>query len=146
MDGLIARSFNLQTELGARLDSIGDMGTYLTSVIALFVFEMQFLKDNFMFIGVVVLLYLIEVVVSLTKFGKISSFHTVLCKVAAYCQGIFLVSLLLVGFEPWLFYPTVIISSIAYLEEIMIVFILDRNISNVRNIRHAIIKKNRNDQ
>lgn len=143
-DGIIARALKLQTELGARLDSIGDMGTYLTSVIALFAFELQFIKSNIVAIGIVIVLYAIEAIIALTKFGKISSFHTILCKVAAYCQGIFMVVLFLYNFQSWLFYPTVIVSSLAYLEEIAIVFILPENRSNVKGIRQAFLIKQEN--
>jgi cardiolipin synthase len=137
-DGIIARTFKLQTELGARLDSIGDMGTFFTCILALFVFELPFLKENYIPIGGVIFLYVLEVAIALIKFRKISSFHTLLCKIAAYAQGIFLVSLFLAGFIPWIFYPAIAITAIAYLEEIAIVMILPENISNVKGIRYAL--------
>jgi cardiolipin synthase len=137
-DGLIARSFNMRTELGARLDSIGDMGTYFVSVIAIFRFEFEFVKQNYILIALVIVLYGVEVLFSLLKFKKISSFHTLFCKIAAYCQGIFMVTLFSLGFIPWLFYFTIAITTIAYVEEIVIVAVLKNNVSNVRGVKAAL--------
>jgi len=39
LDGLIARCFNLQTEFGARLDSIADFGTYISAIAGVFFFK-----------------------------------------------------------------------------------------------------------
>jgi cardiolipin synthase len=138
-DGLIARSFNMRTELGARLDSIGDMGTYLISVIAIFIFEFEFVKQNYILIALVIGLYVIEALFSLLKFKKISSFHTLFCKITAYCQGIFLVVLFSSGFIPWLFYITIAITITAYVEEILMVAVLKSNVSNVRGLKAALL-------
>lgn len=41
LDGFIARKFNMQTEFGARLDSIADVGTYILAVIGIFIFKAE---------------------------------------------------------------------------------------------------------
>ena len=42
LDGLIARLFNLQTEFGAKLDSVADIGTYLMAFIGMITLEKGF--------------------------------------------------------------------------------------------------------
>ena len=39
LDGLIARLFNLQTEFGAKLDSVADIGTYLMAFLGMITLE-----------------------------------------------------------------------------------------------------------
>jgi cardiolipin synthase len=41
LDGLIARAFNLQTEIGARIDSLVDIGTYILAIMGVFIFKSQ---------------------------------------------------------------------------------------------------------
>ena len=38
LDGLIARTFKLQTRFGARLDSLADVTTYISAILGLFCF------------------------------------------------------------------------------------------------------------
>ncbi|MEL7534900.1 MAG: CDP-alcohol phosphatidyltransferase family protein, partial [Bacteroidota bacterium] len=39
LDGMIARLFNMKTEIGARLDSIADLGTYVLAILGIFLFK-----------------------------------------------------------------------------------------------------------
>ena len=39
LDGIIARMFRLQTELGARLDALADVGMYISAITGVFVFK-----------------------------------------------------------------------------------------------------------
>jgi len=50
LDGLIARLFNLQTKIGALLDSWADAGTYVLAFLAIYLFKWEELKPHaFMF-------------------------------------------------------------------------------------------------
>lgn len=44
LDGLIARAFKLQAELGARLDSLADIGTYIMAFVGMIVLEQDFVS------------------------------------------------------------------------------------------------------
>lgn len=141
LDGLIARTFHLQSELGARLDSIGDMSTYLVALFGIFIFQKPFIDAHLLSIGSVLGLYILQNITALIKFQRITSFHTTLTRVTAYMQGIFIMTLFLFGFQKWMFYPTVFVSLFAYSEEIALNFILPQLQSDVGGLIRVL--KNR---
>src|SRR6478672_8531181 len=59
LDGLIARTFNLQTEFGARLDSLADVGTIILAVTGMFVFKPAFMTEHSIAFGMLLLLYVL---------------------------------------------------------------------------------------
>jgi cardiolipin synthase len=134
LDGLIARVFNLQSRLGALLDSTADMIVVLLSAAALFVFQQDFLSAHGAPLAALVALYLAEAAAAWWRYGRISSFHTLLSRLAAYSQGIFIMSLFLWGYNAWLFYLMLVLSAAALLEEIVILCMLPQWRSNVRGL------------
>ena len=104
LDGLIARRFKLESELGARIDSIGDMGTYTLAFLGIFVFKWDVIAPHILpfliFAGLCVLL----VLTALIKFGRLPSFHLYSWKIGGYIQGLFFVVLFAHGFNPVLYY------------------------------------------
>ncbi len=131
LDGLIARTFHLQSELGARLDSIGDMSTYLVALFGIFVFQKPFINEHLIGICFILGFYILQVIIALIKFQKITSFHTTLARITAYMQGIFILVLFFFDFQYWMFYPTVLVSVLSYSEEILLTIILPEQQSNV---------------
>ncbi len=125
IDGALARKFKVSSILGAKLDSIGDDLTILAAIIGAFVFKLEFLKSQGWIIAVLLGLFIIQIVFSLFRYRKISSFHTYLAKIAAVVQGTFLILLFLLP-EPvyFLFYTAAIITCLDLIEEIILVFIL----------------------
>jgi cardiolipin synthase len=124
LDGLIARVFNLRSRLGAFLDSTADMIVFLIGVLGLYIFQAKVLAEHWMPLAFVVALYVIEVAGSLWRYGRISSFHTILVRIAAYAQGIFVMSLFLWGYAAWVLYTMTVLSALAYIEEIVLLFVL----------------------
>jgi len=132
LDGIIARGLKLESPLGARLDSIGDMFTFGVAMLGVFVFQKAFLSDYGVYVLLILALYLLETLLSLIRFRAISSFHTYLAKLAANLQGGFVLVLFAFGYQAWLFWPTVLIRLLTYVEEILILFTLDTLKSDVR--------------
>src|SRR5690606_1775485 len=90
LDGLIARAFKLQTELGARLDSLADIGTYIMAFVGMIVLEREFVQEyRFEFI-VLIGLWLLPQLLALLRFGRFPSFHLWSSKAIGYIQGIFI--------------------------------------------------------
>ena len=75
IDGFLARAFNATSILGAKLDSIGDDLTILAAVIALFVVEFDFIREELPLILILFGLFLIQLVFSIIRYKKISSFQ-----------------------------------------------------------------------
>lgn len=123
LDGLIARTFQLTSKLGASLDSIADILTMLIGLLGVFVFQRAFVSEHYGGVLVVAVFYLAELLASLIRYGKVSSFHTLLDRIAAYMAGIFVMSLFLWGYHGWLFQLTVLVYVISLTEEMVLICI-----------------------
>ena len=65
-----------------------------------------------------------EAIASLARYGKVSSFHTLLDRIAAYMAGIFVMSLFLWGYYGWLFHLTVFMFIVGLSEEMALIYLL----------------------
>jgi phosphatidylglycerophosphate synthase len=133
-DGLIARGFDLASDLGARLDSAADLLVFSIGTFGLFVFEGDFLSRHWVPIVCVITLYVFEVIAALVRYGRISSFHTVLTRVSAYALGTFVMSLFCWGYSAPLFWAAIALSVLAYIEELAIVWVLAEWRTDVRGL------------
>ena len=141
LDGLIARTFNLRSKIGAFLDSTADMLVCLIVVAGLFMFQSEFLAAHYGEILIVLGLYAVEAVAAILRYGRISSFHTVLNRIAAYAQGIFVMSLFLWGYRGWIFQPTIALAVLAYSEELLLLYLLPKWRSDVRGLYWVLSDK-----
>jgi CDP-diacylglycerol--glycerol-3-phosphate 3-phosphatidyltransferase len=142
LDGYVARTFNMKSEIGTLLDSIGDMVTNGIAALGILIFFPEFVYTYIIPISLMVFFYCFEIVLSLWRYGYISSFHTYMCKTASVAQGIFVLSLLFFGFNPWIFWPTVIISITANVEEIIIVLLYRKWQTNVKGLYWLLTEDN----
>ena len=122
IDGYLARRYRATSVLGAKLDSIGDDLTVLAAAIGLFRLHFTFLLEYKLIFIVLFALFAIQVAASFYRYGKISTFHTYLAKIAAVVTAIFLLSVFFVGhvYLP-LFYAAAAITGIELVEEIILV-------------------------
>lgn len=90
IDGFLARKYKVTSVMGARLDSIADDMTVLMAIIGVFRLKPEFIQQELVLIIVMLALLVIQTVMALVRYGKISSFHTYLAKIAAVLQGSFL--------------------------------------------------------
>ena len=141
IDGFLARKYKVASIMGTRLDSVGDDLTVLVGIIALFVTKLEFIKEQKFIFLLLLVLFLVQTIYALTRYGKMTNFHTYLAKTAALLQGIFL----LVTFfsdEPdlILFYAAAIITILELIEEIILVKILPNWETNVKGV-YWVLKK-----
>lgn len=134
LDGVIARTFKLETEFGARLDSIADIGTYIMGCIGLVILEKAFVTQYRFILLPVIFLYFIPEIIALLKFRRLPSLHLYSSKIVAYLQGIFLFTFFLFGFSKWYFYFMIVCSCLSYLEASIIILLLPYLKSNVQGI------------
>jgi len=135
IDGYIARKYKVTSLAGARLDSIGDDLTVLVAIIGMLVLKKEFVREQKVYLLILCGLFIIQTALALGKYGKQSSFHTLLAKTAAILQGVFL---LLLFFLPnplyILFYAMVAVTALDLVEEIILVLMLPRWRANVKGI------------
>ena len=133
-DGLIARLFGLESRLGAVLDSVADTGLMFVSVYGIWTFYPEVLREHAWLCGTAVGLWLLEDLLALARYGRLSSFHTYLSKIVANVLGAFIGWLFLFGFEPWLLYLAAGMSIVASLEELALLAVLPTWRADVRGL------------
>lgn len=141
LDGFIARAFKLETELGARLDSLADIGTYLMAFSGMLVLEWEFVTAHAAAFCVVMILYVTPQLIALVRFRRATSFHLYSSKLTGYVQGIFMFTYFLFGCPLWYFYFMIAVSCIAYTEALILVVTLPQLRSNVRGLYWMIRDK-----
>ena len=133
-DGLIARLYGLESRVGAMLDSVADTLLMFVSLYGLWTFFPEVVKDHAWLVGAAVGLWLLEDVLALARYRRLSSFHTYLSKIVANLLGFFIGWLFLFGFEPWMLYVAMGASILASLEEIALVAWLPKWRADVRGL------------
>ena len=136
LDGFIARILDQTSELGAKLDSYGDILTYLSTPLAAWWLWPDIIKEELYYIIAVIIIYILPAFFALAKFGKLASYHTWITKVSAVLMSAGVVVLL--GFEnALLFHIAIYFLMIEMVENIAITIILPKPKSNIHSIWHA---------
>jgi phosphatidylglycerophosphate synthase len=144
IDGFLARKFNANSVLGAKLDSMGDDLTILAAVIGLAVAKTEFLKEHWIIFAIPLGLFFIQIFAAFMRYGKMSSYHTYLAKAAAILQGFFMCSMFLFEQPVYgLFYATGLITTLELIEEIIMVFMLPEWKTNVHGLYWVLEEKNK---
>ena len=73
LDGIIARILNQTSDLGARLDTYGDILTYISTLLAVWWLWPHIIKNELNYMLAAALFYMIPALLSLVKFGKLAS-------------------------------------------------------------------------
>ncbi len=136
LDGFIARILDQTSELGARLDSYGDILTYLSTPLAAWWLWPDLIKAELYYIIAAIIIYILPAFFALAKFGKLASYHTWITKISAVLMSAGVVMLL--GFEnALLFHIAIYFLVIEMVENIAITMILPKSKSNIHSIWHA---------
>jgi phosphatidylglycerophosphate synthase len=145
-DGLIARALRLTSKLGAFLDSLADVATMFVAVLGILVFQQPFVAEHYAGLSLVVGFYIAEVVASLWRYGRVSSFHTVLARVAAFTGGVFVMSLFLSRCQDWLYQRTILVYLLALAEEMLLIYLLPEWRSDVGGIHRLLLNQTGTDK
>jgi len=136
LDGFIARILDQSSEEGARLDSYGDILTYLSTPLAAWWLWPELLKEELYYIIAAIIIYVLPALFALIKFGKLASYHTWITKISAILMSAGVI--LLLGFEkPLLFHISIYFLMIEMVENIAITIILPKQKSNIHSLWHA---------
>jgi len=135
LDGFIARMLDQTSPLGARLDSYGDIMTYLSTPLAAWWLWPDMIKEELYYIIAAIIIYVLPAFFSLIKFGKLASYHTWITKASAVLMSVGVV--LLLGFENTLmFHIAVYFLLLEMMENIAITIILSEQKSDIHSIWH----------
>ncbi len=140
LDGAIARKFNLQSSLGAKLDSLADFAVYLTIPICAWLLWPEVIRQEMFYVVAILCSVVLPVLICIFKFGNYPSYHTWLTKIAAVFMAISSIVLFLGG-TVWLFHAAVVVCVLASLEEILITLLLVEQKSDVGSLWY-VIKQN----
>lgn len=134
VDGVLARGFDITSRLGAALDSAADALLLPTAAFGIWVFHRPVVLHHRSAFGLVLGLWLAEYAVSLWRYGRLSSFHTYLARLAAYAMGFLIGSLFLFGYAAWLLWLAVTLAVTASLEEFALLWLLPTWRADVRGV------------
>lgn len=143
LDGLIARTFNLQTEIGARIDSLADVGTYILAILGVFMFKFEEFSPHWLSFGVFIGMFLMTNIVSLIKFGRFPSLHLYSLKIGGYIQGTFFFVLFVFDFYTYFYYFMIAWAITAFTEHIVIQLIITKMRSNAKGLYWVLKDKNK---
>ena len=134
IDGFLARKLKITSARGSQLDSIGDQLTLLAGLAGLLVFETEFIRANLLIIILAFIPYVVQLAMAFKKYGKATAFHTYLAKLSAILQATFILWALFFGPVYWLFYAMIVVGVLETLEEISLIVIHDKWVSDVKSI------------
>ncbi|MBW1792262.1 MAG: CDP-alcohol phosphatidyltransferase family protein [Deltaproteobacteria bacterium] len=137
LDGYIARRLNQTSELGARLDSLGDNFIYVTVPLAIWWLRPDIIQREGVWVTIVLFSYIMPVICGFLKFKQLICYHTWGAKLSAVLLSVSIILMMING--PSLPFR---ISSLVFLltaiEEISMTFILPAWQADVPTFIHAI--------
>jgi phosphatidylglycerophosphate synthase len=125
IDGTLARHYKVSSEYGSRLDSIADDLTIAAGLVGMAVFKPHLFQLALAPFLVLFLLFILQMILALVRYRRLTSFHTYGAKLAALLQGIFLIFLFFLP-QPlyFLFYLALVVTGLELLEEIILIRLL----------------------
>jgi len=136
LDGFLARALNQVTDWGARLDSWGDLATYLVASVGVWLLWPELIRREQPFILLGLAAFLVPILLGFLKFRRLTSYHTRAAKAAAILLGL-ATPLLLFGGPAWPFRLAILAFLLAELEETAITLRLEKWRANIPSLRHA---------
>ena len=141
IDGFIARRYKITSKLGSTLDSIGDDVTIVAAVTGIFVLKPEFVRQQATPIIMLLALFLLQTILALIRYRKLSSFHTYAAKIAAILEGIFLLLFFFDKPVDILFSITAVVIAIDLLEEIILAMLLPNWETDVKGLYWIMKRK-----
>ena len=137
IDGALSRKMNATSDLGTRLDSWGDMATYLTVPVGAWWLWPEILKAEAAFVMIAIGSYVLPIAAGVVKFRRIPSYHTWSAKSAAVLMSV-AIFILFVAEIAWPFRCAAIFQALVACEEILITIRLSELQGNVKSLWHVV--------
>ena len=126
LDGFIARKFDMQTRLGAKLDSLADFAMYLLVMYAFIQLKWQILSPYKVSFIIIIFYYLFIDIFALFKFKEISSLHLIISKINGVVQGFFFLLLFTIGFNRYYYWFMFTLATIGFIENMFFLIKLNK--------------------
>ncbi len=133
IDGIVARLTGTVSRFGAMLDSEADVAAFTAIAIGMFFLYPELVHREWLASLTIVASFLAPSLAGLLRFGRFTSYHTWLVKIAVGLTAIGLLGLLF-GLAVWPFRLAAAAAALAALEEIAITCLLREPRSNVRGL------------
>lgn len=142
IDGSLARRYNVVSVFGSRLDSVADDLTVAAGITGAIILKPAFVQEQLFVLLLLLGLFVAQIAMALFKYGKPTSFHTYLAKIAALFQGVFLLLLFFLPNPNYvLFYLMVTVTILDVVEELALVLLLPDWQSDVKSIWPVLNKR-----
>jgi len=133
LDGYLARKLGLVSELGAKLDSWGDILTYAAMILGLHLIWPDIFDKQAEFLFAAMMSFILPTLLAFRKFGAYPSYHTWGAKLAAVLMAPAYYVLILADADSF-FRVVILFHLLVAAEEMAITFILNRPRSNVGSV------------
>ena len=136
VDGFLARTLGVTSRLGAKLDSWGDLGMYISLPVGVWWLWPEIIIEEAKVLALIGVSFALPLVVGLAKYRRLTSYHTWAAKAAAVAMGVAFIGLF--GFrDPFLFHIAAGLLVFESIEELMITATLPEWRSDVPTFLHA---------
>jgi len=137
LDGFLARLLHQQSVLGAKLDSYGDYATYLAVALGAWLQWPERIEREALPILFAVAVFILPALVSIVKFHRFASYHTLLTKISAVLISLGIFALLLFDLS-WPFYVAVCVLVAEAVENIAITLKIDAPRTDIKSYRSLV--------
>jgi len=143
LDGFIARHWKMETAIGTKLDSIGDLMTDILALFGLVYFEQPFVRSHILALGLLFAFSLAPQALSFLRFRRLVSLHLYLSKLTTILLAAFFTTYFLVAYIPALFYTMICVGILDGLEELAVLCFLKEHRENVRGLYWVMLTAGR---
>lgn len=133
LDGYLARKLDLASELGAKLDSWGDILTYAAMILGLHLIWPDIFDQQAEFLFAAMMSFVLPTLLAFRKFGSYPSYHTWGAKLAAVLIAPAYYVLILTDVDSF-FRVVILFHVLVAVEEMAITYILNQPRSNVSSV------------
>jgi CDP-diacylglycerol--glycerol-3-phosphate 3-phosphatidyltransferase len=134
LDGFIARHWKLETSLGAKLDSLGDLTTDFLALLGLLVLEHPFMRNHILAIGLLFGIYMASQVLSVLRFHRLVALHLLSSKLTNILLAVFFTTYFLVAYVPVLFYAVIVVGILDGIEDLVVLCLVKEHRENARGL------------
>jgi CDP-diacylglycerol--glycerol-3-phosphate 3-phosphatidyltransferase len=135
-DGVIARRYGLESDLGARLDQWADFALWLAFPLGVWWLWPEVIAREAPYVILAIVCLLLPTAVAYAKYRAVPGYHTWSAKLGSVMMGIS-VPLLLLFDAPWPFRITAVYQVVCAIDELGITYFSDRCRHDVPSLLHA---------